>query len=285
MDVPLITALATDAVEGESRASSLAANQAMVRRLGLHHPVPVGLEPLVENAALTERTDRKYIVTVSAAREMVRRMGDTHAVLSIDGRRYTTYRTMYLDTDDFTSARAHIQRRRRRWKVRTRLYVEDQLNRVEVKTKANRGNTTKVMRVSHPDFYGTLSDEDRAFVTEQLGDLLDAEVGALKPAAEVRYTRATLSDLTAGTRVTLDWGMTMHLEPGHVWLDDQFVTVETKGPGPLSRVDRTLHELGIRPRRFSKYVSAASSVYADLPGNDFTALRSRQMLHSSLWGL
>ena len=65
--------------------------------------------------------------TASTARALVDAIGDTHRLLKIKGRQYTSYQTMYFDTPDLTSVSAHIQRRRRRWKVRSRLYVEDDL--------------------------------------------------------------------------------------------------------------------------------------------------------------
>jgi hypothetical protein len=251
----------------------------MVRRLNLSMPRPVGLETLVEHAALMHRTDRKYIAPVEAVAALIAEISDTHRVLQIKGRHYTTYRTLYFDTVDFESAKAHIQRRRKRWKVRSRLYVEDQLCRVEVKTKDNRGNTVKVMGISEPERYGTLTGEDRDFVEFHLSDFPETDVADLVPATEICYSRATLSDLEAGTRVTIDWGLTAHLENGDVWLDDQIALVETKGPAALSRVDHTLYQLGVRPRGFSKYVTAASSLVPDIASNDVRSLQSSGIVH------
>ena len=251
----------------------------MVARLSLDLPRPVGLETLVEHAALMQRTDRKYVVPVDAVRELVTEVADTHRVLEIKGRRYTTYRTLYFDTVDLSSAKDHVQRRRRRWKVRSRLYVEDQLCRVEVKTKDNRGETIKVMGISEPDRYGMLSGEDRDFVEFHLASFPDTDVEDLAPSAEIRYTRATLSDLHAGTRVTIDWGLTAHLENGDVWLDDNFALIETKGPAALSRVDKALHRLGVRPRPFSKYVAAASMMNEEISDNDVRRLAGH-VLHA-----
>lgn len=251
----------------------------MVRRMNLDTPAPVGLETLVEHAALMHRTDRKYIAPLEKVGELVSEIADTHRVLRIKDRRYTTYRTLYFDTPDFDSAKAHIQRRRRRWKVRSRLYVEDGLCRVEVKTKDNRGKTVKVMGISEPERYGSLTGEDRDFVAFHISDFPETAVDELVPAAEICYTRATLSDLEAGTRVTIDWGLTMHLENGDVWLDDRNALVETKGPATLSRVDHELHGLGVRPRGFSKYVAAASSMVPDLASNDVRGLQTSGVLH------
>jgi hypothetical protein len=275
-----MTAVATEVRVWERAAPDQLANEAMVRRLRLGALLPVGLETLIEHAELMQRVDRKYIAPIDVVRRLVNTVRDTHQVLCIDDRRYTTYRTLYFDTDNFTSARDHIQGRRQRWKVRTRLYVEDALHRVEVKTKDNRGSTVKVMGVSHPDYYGTLVGDDRDFVASHLGDFPQIDVRDLSPTTEVRYKRATLTDLAAGTRVTLDWGLSMHLKNGDVWLDDRYAMVETKGPLALSGVDKALHELGIRPRRFSKYVAATSSLTDGIPDNDFASLRAGGILHS-----
>jgi hypothetical protein len=275
-----MTALATEVRTWDEPGLDPFANEAMVRKLNLDGPEPVDLDTLIEYAALMERTDRKYVAPLDTVSELVEALGDTHRVLSIADRRYTSYRTLYFDTVDFASVRAHVQRRRQRWKVRSRLYVEDQLSRIEVKTKDNRGNTAKVMGISDPEYFGTLSAEDRDFVAFHLSDFPGTDVRDLVPSAEVRYSRATLADLNAGTRITLDWGLTMHLGNGDVWLDDQFVMVETKGPTSLGPADRTLHQLGVRPRRFSKYVSAASTMNDDIPSNDFASLRANGILHS-----
>ena len=256
------------------------ATDTMVRKLNLHQPATISLAELVEHAALTDRTDRKYIASAEVVADLVEAIGSSHRVLSIAGRRHTSYRSVYFDTENFASARAHIQRRRRRWKVRSRLYVEDGLTRVEIKTKDNRGNTSKVMGLSHPDRYGSLTGDDRDFVEFHLAEFPETDVRELVPAAEVRYTRATLSDPAAGTRVTLDWGLSMHLEAGEAGLDDQLVVVETKGAATLSLVDKTLLRLGVRPGGFSKYVSAVSTLHDHLPSNDFARMLGTGDLHS-----
>jgi hypothetical protein len=252
----------------------------MTRRLGLARLRNVGLDELIAQAALTERTDRKYIVTASTARALVDAIGDTHRLLKIKGRQYTSYQTMYFDTPDLTSVSAHIQRRRRRWKVRSRLYVEDDLCRVEVKSKDNTGATLKVMHDSESSRFGTLVEDDRSFVADHLVGYRDADVDTLIPSAEIDYVRATLSDLDAGTRVTIDWNLTMRTPMGATWLDADHVMVETKSTGDSSRPDQVLGELGIRPRRFSKYVAATSTTYPRIPDNDFRRLLTRGVLET-----
>ena len=64
-------------------------------------------------------------------------------MLDIDGRRVFGYESTYFDTPDCEQYRAHRQGRRRRYKVRSRSYVDTGLSMFEVKTKGLRGATVK----------------------------------------------------------------------------------------------------------------------------------------------
>lgn len=234
----------------------------------------VSLAETVERADLSKRVDRKYLVDLDTVRRIMSELTETHHVLEVDGRRTTTYSTTYFDTDDLASCRAHIQRRRRRWKVRSRLYVEDQLCRVEVKTKDGRGQTVKTASVSQADRYGMLIDSDLRFVSDSLGSSHpELDVHALRPTAEISYTRACLVDVDAVTRVTIDQHLTSVLDHGHAWIDEDHAIVETKGGAIPSEADRLLLRSGVRPRSFSKYVATASLLHPRLADNDIRALR------------
>ena len=247
--------------------------------LGLDELTPVSLAELVEHAALLHRTDRKYIVDLNTVRALVAQLSQSHRVLEIAGRRSTTYQTLYFDTADFAACRSHIQGRRRRWKARSRMYVEDGLCRIEVKTKDNRGGTNKSMGPSHPDRYGTLAGDELAFVDDCLSaEHPELDVSTLGPTAEITYVRATLVDLVSGTRVTIDWNLHCRMETGHMWLDGQYALIETKGPAVPSVAGRALVVLSSRPRSFSKYVAAISTMHPDVPDNDVRLLKGR-VLH------
>jgi VTC domain-containing protein len=176
------------------------------------------------------------------------------------------------------SMRSHVQRRRRRWKVRQRWYVEDDLCRIEVKTKNGRGETVKATGPSSVQEYGRLGDDDLAFVESVLASgHPELRIDELVPCAEVTYVRATLADLAAGTRVTIDWGLEATLQGGSAWIDDQYVLIETKGGVVPARADRVLTRLGGRQRSFSKSVAATSLVRNDIPDNDVRSLRGTSL--------
>ena len=239
---------------------------------------PVTLPEVVERADLAHRVDRKYLVDLDTVRQLCEGLTDTHQVLQIDDRRTTTYRTTYFDTPDLMSCRAHIQGRRRRWKVRSRLYVEDRLCRVEVKTKNGRGMTFKSASPSHVDRYGTLIDDDRSFVTDALASTHpEVDIASLISTAEITYTRACLVDLNAGTRMTIDGRLQSILSGGCAWVDDAYAIVETKGGNIPSGPDRLLVHLGAKPRPFSKYVATTSLVHPDIADNDIRDLHGSRL--------
>lgn len=246
--------------------------------LALHGRGQVGLDEVVEQAARMTRVDRKYLVDRSVAETFLDTLPTTFRVLAIDGRDSTTYSSVYFDTARLDACRDHVQRRRRRWKVRSRLYVEDQLCRFEVKTRDGRGMTEKTVSLSEPARHGRLGPHEAAFVTRVFDDRgLDIDVAALVPSMRVDYQRLTLADTAAHLRVTLDLGVECSLGGGRVWVDEDWVLVETKGGLRPSSADALLGSLGARPRSFSKYVSAASLLRDDIPDNDVRRLRGRQL--------
>lgn len=234
---------------------------------------PVDLATVVDAASLWRRVDRKYVVPADELPGLLSAVSGTHHVLEIDGRRATSYRSAYLDTDDLRLCRDHLQGRRRRWKARSRLYVEDALCRFEVKVKGDRGETVKHALELSVGAYGRFEEPQRTFLLDVLPSLEDARVDldGLHPVLEVGYLRSTLVDLAAGVRVTIDQHLGAHampggpLEPGVVRLDPGRVVVETKGGSRPGAVDLLLRRAGHRPVTLSKYVAGASLLADHLP--------------------
>ncbi|WP_225848077.1 polyphosphate polymerase domain-containing protein [Streptomyces sp. HPF1205] len=233
-------------------------------------------------AALQHRTDRKYLLPVAAAARLVSQLAPTHRVLDLDGRRSTSYRSVYFDTRGLAAWRGHAQRRRKRWKVRTRLYVEDGLCRTEVKTKDGRGATVKHSLTVPGTAHGTLDREQARFIGGILArEAIAHRADALVPTADVRYRRIALADLTAGTRVTLDSELTFHRENLTASLAPGWVLVETKGTPRPAPADRLLHRLGAREVSVSKYVTALALLVPGLPDNDVRRLARTHFTRSA----
>lgn len=241
---------------------------------------PAGLEEVVAAAAATVRVDRKYVVPVAEARRLVADLADLAdpvRVLTIEGRRWTSYRSTYFDTPSLAACRAHVQGRRRRWKLRSRLYVEDGFCRLEVKVRDGSGLTTKRFHPVDASDYGRLTGPGRAFAREELGVRGFGDVGAVTSTLEVTYRRATLAHLARGERVTLDTAVRSERGGRVVRLDAGHVVVETKGGPRPGAADRLLLAAGHRPRSFSKYAAGITLTDPRIADNDVRAMVGREL--------
>src|SRR5581483_9083581 len=173
---------------------------------------PIGLDDLVESAELLTRLDRKYFVPAATFRALIAELG-SFRVLEIDGQRTFDYESVYFDTPNLLTYRAHLQRRRRRFKARTRTYVDSGLCMFEVKTVGQRGATVKD-RINHPV-------ADRAVLTAQahefLGQILAGAYDqpappGLQPMLISLYRRTTFASPVEGSRLTCDVSLSCHTE-------------------------------------------------------------------------
>ena len=229
---------------------------------------PVGLREVLETAALQDRVDRKYLVGAATADRLLDRLSGDVRCLEIDGRRQCGYSTVYLDTPDCACHRAHVQGRRRRWKARTRRYLDSELCRLELKTKGLRGRTLKIARDVHPALHGTLDDDGRAFLADGLHRAYGCALPRLGPVLEIAYRRATL--VGDGERLTLDTDLQVRTTDGRLVaaLRPDAVLVESKAGSAPGLADRVLRSLGARETSVSKYCAGTALARPDLPAPD-----------------
>ena len=237
----------------------------------------ISLAETLEVAATSTRVDRKYLLGAAAAETFLGSLPDGLRLLDIAGRLTTTYRSTYFDTPDLHTCRAHIQGRRRRWKARSRLYVEDGFCRLELKVRDGSGLTHKAFHPTSARSYGQMNAEAESFFARGLDAHGLGRPGRLTPAMEVTYERATLVDPEGGTRVTLDVGVCGTRADGAVQIDPAHVVVETKGTRSPAAADRLLTGLGARPLSFSKYAASTSLLDPGVPDNDVRHLVGREL--------
>ncbi len=236
----------------------------------LDGPAPVALDEMESTAALLTRRDRKYIVPLAVAAELVDRLEAACRVLEIDGRRRFRYESVYFDTPQHASYLGAARRRPRRFKVRTRSYLDSGCCLLEIKSRDRRGRTVKE-RLEHPiEIRSHLDPAGRAFVRQC--PLIGEQSLALEPTLTTRYTRATL--LVGQARVTIDTEVEGHAVDGRTVTLVGMAIIETKSGGPPSQADRVLWSLGHRPTRVSKFCTSLAALRPELPSNKWTqALR------------
>lgn len=238
---------------------------------------PVGLEALNAEAALQTRIDTKYLITAEEAEEIPTFLPDGSAVLEINGKRQFAYHSVYFDTPEMDSYFGSAHRHRRRFKVRTRAYLDSDIAFLEIKIRGARGVTEK-HRIPHSvEELTELRGFDREFAASQLesGRIDPTLAYQLRPQLATGYQRATylVPGRLGPSRVTVDTGLyweelagdplgehPMLFRPG-------LAIVETKSQHFGSEVDRLLWRRGIRSQSVSKYCTGAAALDRRLPAN------------------
>lgn len=221
---------------------------------------PVSLAEVNARAALERRIDRKYIIDWDRVAALVDILSTTHAVLEIDGRRTFGYVTEYYDSATLGSYRAHVQKRRRRFKARVREYTDTGYRRIEVKLKGRRGETIK-----------RWTDEPLElleFARETIAREYNQEIAEIAPSLRVSYRRITLVARQSAERVTIDHDLRFQRPGGgEAELLPAFAIVESKAASTRAAADHVLRALKGRPVSVSKYVAGMALLSERVPND------------------
>lgn len=250
---------------------------------------PISLEELDECAALQKRFDSKFLLSASTARALAQDLPHGSRALQIGNKQSFSYCSIYFDTPNLKTYTDAAHGRRRRFKVRTRVYCDSGLAYLEVKTKQANGSTEKVRKPRSMEALTRLGDDDRAFVPAALqGAGLDSSVVAdLEPTLMTGFERSTY--LVPGerghVRVTIDTGLyweNLTADEGeggtNVLFRPSLGIVEVKSPTPSNSVNRLLNRRGIRQSRVSKYCTGKAALNPHLPSNRWHRTLQRILL-------
>ncbi|MBC8076355.1 MAG: polyphosphate polymerase domain-containing protein [Chloroflexales bacterium] len=245
---------------------------------------PISLAELNAQAALQTRTDNKYIVSADRFATFVDALRSSYRVLDIKGRRAFAYDTLYFDTPDMVSYWGYMQGRRRRFKARSRHYLDSSLCVFELKLKGGRGETIK-----HKINY---AQSDLALVTPAaemfIRQCLQEDYGLalaqpLVPTVLTHYRRVTLASTTSVERITCDFELAFASDG--VWkgkILPGYVLIETKSERGRSDTDHLLWRLGARPTDGSKYCLGLSLARPELRNNLFRHTRNTFFMAEAL---
>lgn len=240
---------------------------------------PVDLATVLQRAELQDRVDTKYVLYPAVLARLVEQL-ETEAggpngpdgaegaegaldVLDIDGRRRFAYESRYFDTADLRTFREHVQGRRRRFKVRTRTYLDSGGSHLELKLAGARGtqklrwaiddtDVAQLTGAGHPADSHTGHPAVAAVHTE-LADRGYPPLTGLREALITTYSRTTLVGRHRPVRLTVDTDLEC-VGPGRSLhaLHDRLL-LEVKTPTERDPIHRLLLELGARPVSMSKY--------------------------------
>lgn len=240
----------------------------------------IELPELLERAALQDRVDRKYLLPAAALDPVLIDLAAQARMLQIDGRRDFGYESVYFDTPDLACYTLAARRRRRRFKIRTRSYLNPAPGSaacwLEVKTRDRRGHTVK-QRQPHQGSPDTLDRAGREFTDHVVvGAQLPGTWGVpLHPTLITRYRRRTLFLPASRSRVTVDTDLRWSLPDGREIAVPGLSIVETKTVGPACAADKLLWRNGSRPSLVSKYGTGLAALRPELPAHKWHRVLNR----------
>lgn len=234
----------------------------------------VALDELVAEASLLTRVDRKYVVPRAQLDTLLNELDAATRVLEIDGARDFAYESVYFDTPDLLSFRMAAQPRRRRFKLRTRAYLDVGSAYLEIKTRGARGTTVKERSEYDPEERDRLTTDARDEVAGAFDTIgVDPDrADDLDPTLLTRYRRTTLLAPDAVARATVDTDLTWLTPDGDGFALPRMAIVETKSGAQAGEIDRLLWRSGIRPAVVSKYATGLAAIHDDLPRNRWARL-------------
>jgi hypothetical protein len=240
----------------------------------------IPLAELTERAGLLTRVDRKYLLPAAELPVVLAGLPGDVRVLEIDARRRFGYRSDYFDTPGLDSYHGAARRRRRRFKLRLRSYLDTDLRFLEVKTRGARGTTVK-QRFPYARERGPWETADTELAVAALGAAGVPDVGRrFDLTLTTEYDRVTLFLASTGSRVTVDRHLTWALPDGTAMSLPGRVIVETKSGRSTSPVDRLLWSLGHRPCPISKYATGLAALRPGLSANRWCPVLRRHFASS-----
>jgi hypothetical protein len=225
---------------------------------------PISLDDM-DNVRLMNRTDIKYMISVSQVPDILTRMNGNYKALEINGSREFSYHTTYLDSPDYMFFNQHVTGKLSRNKVRFRKYETTGKTFLEVKKKTNTNRTLK-WRIENnlaPD--GTYNTEARDFI----GQHIPQRPLELKPVLITVFKRATFVSSDVCERITLDYNISYTGTDGRNAGFPSVAVIEIKKDKFInrSRMTNILKESAVYPTAFSKYCIGTAFFNTQLRNN------------------
>lgn len=222
----------------------------------------------MDAVTLMNRVDTKYIINNSQLSDLLNMALKHYRIVEINEKRVIPYSTIYFDTDTTEMYLMHHNGKLNRSKVRMRSYIDSGISFLEVKSKNNKGRTTKNrIGITNEQFaMMTIKENEKTFLKD-----MDVQPGLLVPQIQNNFRRITLVDNMMTERVTLDTRLSFkNVSTGLSKKVEDLVIIEMKQDGAAaSHFREYLRAIRINSGSMSKYCMGMMLVNPDLKSNGF----------------
>lgn len=248
---------------------------------------PISLADM-EQVKLMNRFDSKYQLHARMLPLLLKFLSPDYFILEIEETREQTYRTMYFDTAENGFYLAHHNGKQNRLKIRKREYEDSGLVFLEIKSKSNKGKTSKI-RIPADAFSPVLPDREKDFINSTCGHSADE----LMLKSFNHFSRITLVSKQMNERCTIDTNLLFEsMHTCRTVRDLVIIELKQECKGKNTRLANWLKAGRVYPRGFSKYCIGRVFTEPQLKHNNFkpAILSLEKSWHKAepapaIWGL
>jgi hypothetical protein len=225
---------------------------------------PITLEQM-EPVKLMDRIDKKFMLRLDLLPSVLEDILNDYFVLEIKSKRSTTYRSIYFDTNRYECFIKHQNGKLNRYKIRSRQYVESDLNFFEIKFKSNTGRTKK-KRIKCDEQVQHIEGRTYDFMQTTTG--LDAS--QFQPVMNINFERITLVSKKLDERCTIDLGLHFQNAAGEKHYNE-LVIIEAKMESSKkdSSIVKAMKKFHVMEESISKYCLGVSMLVPGIKRNRF----------------
>jgi len=216
----------------------------------------------LKNNKLLSRFDRKYVIPIDCIPEILSIAQNHYDLLSIENKVEQNYISNYFDTEEKILYQKHHNKRKNRFKVRTRDYVDSKIKFAEIKLKS-KNNLTDKHRIQID------TNTDGLFEINKLIEKYIEVPYTVKPQVSIYYKRKTLVNKTIEQRITIDTDLTFSNSESEINVP-HLAIIEIKYAGSIQNSKTPFtHILKKHESNFSKYCIGMALLNPNLKKNNF----------------
>ncbi len=218
----------------------------------------------MDGVSLLDRVDTKFILNFDQLGTLLNSLKAYYSVLSIEGKRFANYETIYYDYEDLRLYKDHHNGKKNRYKIRRRSYTDSALSFLEIKFKTNKGKTLK-SRIDTP-----IKDSFNSYEQLFIKDNSPLDFDSLTYFLTNNFKRITLVSKKNIERVTIDFDISFSKKGKEKTLTNLVVVeIKTQKGDKSSDALKFMRSNKISEASFSKYCTGITLLYKGIKYNNF----------------